>query len=149
MLCHLIALTPVQAFFFPMSRALVVMSYLMSGTAYPFLNFLRTLFLHDLLSDYVVVNISPNNSSSLAFLNVYASLIRPFSTNSTIYSFSSSIFPPLEIFSFWETSTGITPSGTQKVLLTPMGRKYLIGSSPLASFLSITSPSKFSSSLLP
>ena len=39
---------------------------------------------------------------------------------------------------FWETSITITPSGTQKVVPTPLGRKYLIGSSLLTSFLSIT-----------
>ena len=46
-------------------------------------------------------------------------------------------FPP-EISSFWGTSIAITPSGTQKVLPTPAGRKYLTGSSPLTSSPSIT-----------
>ena len=44
-------------------------------------------------------------------------------------------FPPPEISSFWGTSTAITPSGTQEVLLTPAGRKYSTGSSPLTSSL--------------
>ena len=39
-------------------------------------------------------------------------------------------FPPPEISSFWGTSTAIAPSGTQEVLLNPVGRKYLTGSSP-------------------
>ena len=41
--------------------------------------------------------------------------------------------PPPEIYSFWGTSIAITPSRTQKVLLTLAGRKYLIGSSLLTS----------------
>ena len=64
-----------------------------------------------------MVNISPNNSSSLSFLNVYAPPIR-----------SS------EIFSFWGTSIALSLFRTQKVLLTTLGRKYLIGSSFLISF---------------
>ena len=47
-------------------------------------------------------------------------------------------FPPPEISSFWGTSIAITPSGTQEVLPTPAGRKYLIGSSLLISSPSIT-----------
>ena len=42
-------------------------------------------------------------------------------------------FPPAEISSFWATSIAITPSGTQKILPTLVGRKHLIGSSPLTS----------------
>ena len=47
-------------------------------------------------------------------------------------------FPPPEISSFWGTSIAITPSGTQEVLLTPVGRKYFTGSSPLTSSPSMT-----------
>ena len=47
-------------------------------------------------------------------------------------------FPPPEIFSFWGTSIAITPSGTQKVLPTPVGRKNSIGSSLLTSSPSMT-----------
>ena len=42
-------------------------------------------------------------------------------------------FPPPEISSFWKTSIGITPSGTQEVLSTPVERKYSTGSSLLTS----------------
>ena len=42
-------------------------------------------------------------------------------------------FPPPEISPFWGTSIAITPSGTQEVLPTPVGRKYLTGSSLLTS----------------
>ena len=43
-------------------------------------------------------------------------------------------FPPPEISSFWGTSTALTPSGTQEVLPTPMGKKYSTGSSFVTSF---------------
>ena len=42
-------------------------------------------------------------------------------------------FLPPEISSFWGTSIAISPSGTQKVLPTPAGRKYSTGSSLLTS----------------
>ena len=47
-------------------------------------------------------------------------------------------FPPPEISSFWGTSIATTPYGTQKILLNPMGRKYLIESSPLTFSRSMT-----------
>ena len=47
-------------------------------------------------------------------------------------------FTPPEISLFRETSIAITPSKTQKVVPTPVGRKYSIASSLLTSFLSIT-----------
>ena len=42
-------------------------------------------------------------------------------------------FSPPEISSFWGTLIAITLSGTREVLPTPVGRKYLTGSSPLTS----------------
>ena len=47
-------------------------------------------------------------------------------------------FPPPEIYSFWGTSIAIIPSGTQKVLPTPAGRKYSTGSFLLTSSPSMT-----------
>ena len=47
-------------------------------------------------------------------------------------------FPPPEISLFWGTSIAIIPSGTQEVLPTPAGRKYLTGSSLLTSSPSMT-----------
>ena len=47
-------------------------------------------------------------------------------------------FPPPEISSFRGTSIAITPSGTQEVLPTHVGRKYLTKSFLLISFLLIT-----------
>ena len=52
--------------------------------------------------------------------------------------FLPQFFPPPEISSFWRTSIAITPSGTQKVLPTPVGRKYLTGLSPPTSSSSMT-----------
>ena len=49
-------------------------------------------------------------------------------------------FPPPEIFSFWGTSTAITPSETPKVLPTPAGKKYSTGSSPVTSSLLLHDP---------
>ena len=54
----------------------------------------------DPYSDYVGINISLNNSSSLSFLNLYAFPIRSSPTDSRINFFSSSILPPPEISSF-------------------------------------------------
>ena len=48
---------------------------------------------HDPYSDYVGINISLNNSSSLSFLNVYAPSIRSSPTDGRTDSFSPSIFP--------------------------------------------------------
>ena len=47
-------------------------------------------------------------------------------------------FPLPEISSFWGTSIAITRFGTQEVLPTPTGRKYLTGSSPQTSSPSMT-----------
>ena len=46
--------------------------------------------------------------------------------------------PPPEISLFWGTSIAITRSRNRKVLPTPGGRKYSIGSSPMTSSLSLT-----------
>ena len=88
----------------------------------------------DPYSDYVGVNISLNNSFSVSFLNVYAPLRRMAEPT----PFLPPIFPPPEISSFWGNLIAITPSGIQKVLPTPVGRKYAIGSFLLTSFPSIT-----------
>ena len=61
----------------------------------------------DPYSDYVGVNISLNNSSSVSFLNVYAPLFAPLQRMAEPIPF----LPP-QISSFWETSIAITPSET-------------------------------------
>ena len=92
----------------------------------------------DPYSDYVGVNISLNNSSSLSFLNVYAPLFAPPQRMAEPTPFLPPFFPPPEISSFWKTSIAITPSGTPEVLPTPAGRKYSTGSSLLTSSPSMT-----------
>ena len=92
----------------------------------------------DPYSDCVGINISLNNFSLLSFLNVYAPLFAPFQRIAEPIPFLPSFFPTPEISSFWGTSTAITSSGTQEVLLTPVGRKYSTGLSLLTSSLSMT-----------
>ena len=53
-------------------------------------------------------------------------------------SFLPPLSPPPEICLFWGTSIAITPSRTQKVLPAPVGKKHLIGSSPLTLIPSMT-----------
>ena len=88
----------------------------------------------DLNSDYVGVNILVNNSILLSFFNVYVPFIRSL-TDSRTDSFS----PILTSFRnlFWGTLIAITFSGTEKVLPTPVGKKYSIGSFLLCSSLSM------------
>ena len=84
------------------------------------------------------VNISLNNSCTVSFLNVYAPLFAPPQRMAEPIPFLPPFFPHPKISSFWGTSIAITPSGTQEVLPTPAGRKYLTGSSLLTSFPSMT-----------
>ena len=100
--------------------------------------FTSSLSLLDPYSDYVGVNISLNNSSSLSFLSVYTPLFAPPQRMAELTPSLPQFFPPPEISLFWGTSIAITPFGTQKVLPTPTGRKYLTGSSLLTSSPSMT-----------
>ena len=99
---------------------------------------ISTLSSLDPYSDYVEVNISLNNCSSLSFLNVYAPLFAPLRRMAEPTPFLPPFVPPPEIFSFRGTSIAITPSGTQELLPNPAGRKYSTGSSPLTSSPSMT-----------
>ena len=81
----------------------------------------------DPYSDYVGVNISLNKSSLVSFLNVYAPLFAPPQRMAEPIPSLPQFFPPPEISSFWGTSSAITRFGTQEVLPTPVGRKYLTG----------------------
>ena len=92
----------------------------------------------DPYSDYVGINISLNNSSSQSFLNVYAPLFAPPQRMAEPIPFLPPFFPHPEISSFWGTSIAITRFGTQEVLPTPAGRKYLTGPSLLTSSHSMT-----------
>ena len=89
------------------------------------------LSLLDPYSDYVGVNISLNNSSLLSFHNVYAPPIHS-STDGRTDSFFCFILPSKNLF-ILEHFNCHHPSGTQKVLSTAVGRKYLVGSCPLTS----------------
>ena len=87
--------------------------------------------------DYVGVNISLNNSSSLSlFLMFILPLFSLLWRMAEPIFFLTPFFSP-EIFSFWGSSIAITLSGTQKVLLTLIVRKYWIVSSLLTSPLMI------------
>ena len=97
-----------------------------------------SLSLLDLYSDYVGVNISLNNSSSVSFLNVYAPLFAPPQRMAEPIPSLPQFFPPPEISSFWGTLIAITPSGTQEVLSTFAGKRYSTGSSLLTSSSLIT-----------
>ena len=77
----------------------------------------------DPYSDYVGINISLSNSSSVSFLNVYAPLFACPQRMAKLTPFLFLFFPPPEISSFWGTSIAITPSGTQEVLPTPAGEE--------------------------
>ena len=77
---------------------------------------------------YVWVNTLLNNSSSLFFRNVYATPVCS-RRIAELTAFLPPFFPPPENSSFWEISIAINPVGTQKLLLTHAGRKYLIRSS--------------------
>ena len=99
LLCVLIAPTPGLAFSFLMQRTPAAALSFLSGRAYPFSE-LSTLSLSSLdpYSDYVGINISLNNSSSVSFLSVYAPPIRSFPTDGTTDSFSPSILPSRNLF---------------------------------------------------
>ena len=88
-------------------------------------------------TDYVGVNISLNNSSSLSFLNVYTPLFALFQRMAGLTPFLPPFFSPPENSSFCGTLAAITPSGTQEVLPTP-AEKYSTGSSLLTSTHSMT-----------
>ena len=88
--------------------------------------------------DYLGVNISLKNSSSLSFLNVYAPPpFAPLRRMAKPTPFLPPFFPP-EISSFWGTSIATTLFGTQEVLSTLAGRKYSNWSSSLTSSASMT-----------
>ena len=87
----------------------------------------------DPYSDYVGVNISLNNFSSLSFLNVRVPLFALSRRMAEPIPFLTQFFPPPEISLFWRTLIAITPSGTQEVLSTPAVSKYSTRSSLLTS----------------
>ena len=92
----------------------------------------------DPYSNYVGFNISLNDSSLLSFLNVYAPPIYSFPRDSRMDSFSPSYLFIVRNLFILGTVTTIIASGTQEVLLTPVGKKYSIGSSLLTFTMVLT-----------
>ena len=125
-----------------------VISFVRQSLSYSEL-FTSYLSLLDSYSSYVPVNISLNNSYSLAFLRSVLSLLALLRQMAEPTLFFPPFFPPPEISSFWGTSSAITPSGNQEVLSTPVGRKYSTGLSLLTSFplMSLTHPPFYIASL--
>ena len=98
--------------------------------------------------DYVEINISLNNSSSLSFLNVYSPPICCFSTDSKTDSFCPSILSPFRNLFILVDFNCHYPLWGSKDTFDSMGRKHSIGSFPLTSFVSMTLTYLYSSSLL-
>ena len=98
LLCVLIAPTPGLAFSLVMSHTLAAASSFLSFYLSLKLSTSSLSSLHP-YSDYVGVNISLNNSSSLLFLNVYAPLIRSSPTDGrTDSSYSSILYSSRNLF---------------------------------------------------
>ena len=87
--------------------------------------------------NYVGVNTSLNNSSSVPFFNVYVTLFALLRLIAEPTPFLPPFFSLPEISSFWGTSITITPFGTPQVLPISVVRKYSIGSFSLT-FSSMT-----------
>ena len=104
----------------------VVVSLFLFGRAYS-LNFLPLFSSLNPYSDYVgsTFHQTLSRSVSLTFMLPLFALLRWIAEPTP----SPLLFFPSEIFSICGISIPITPSGTQKVLLTPMGRDYSIASS--------------------
>ena len=94
-----------------------VIIFVRQGLSFPELS---TFFLSSLepYSDYLGVNISLNNSSSLSFLNFYSPPIRSSPIDNRTDSFLLSILSS-EMSSFWGILIAIITYATRKVLSTP------------------------------
>ena len=130
----LIALTLGLAFSLVMPHTLAAASSFSSGRAYLFLNFLPPLFLCSIPTLIMQGSTSLLTNLPRSFLNVYTPyLLLPDEwQNRLLFS------PPPEISLFGGTSIAFTPSGTQEVFPTLMGRKYATRSSLLTSSPSMT-----------
>ena len=115
---NLIALTPNLVFFLLATRTPTVASSFSSDGANSSANFLPLLSLGDLYSDYVQVNISLNNPSSLSFFNVYDPPIRSSLTDSRTDSLSSVLHSSRNLFILGNFNCHY-PSGIQKDFCPP------------------------------
>ena len=116
LLCNPMASTPDLVFFLLMSQTLVAASSFSSSRAYSSLSLL------DPYSDYVEVNISLYDFSSLSFLNVYAPPIRSSTRDSrTNFFFFSLFFPPMWKRKRWIFRASASASASsEKVPLPPL-----------------------------
>ena len=129
LLCNLIAPTSGLAFFLPIRRTVAALSF-SSGRAYPSLNFLPRLSLR--LTPTLITLKSTSFLTTLHclhFLMFMLLLIAHLRWIAEPTPLLHPFFPLPETSSFWVTSTAISLSGTQKVLLTSVVRKYSIESS--------------------
>ena len=135
LLCVLIAPNPSLAFSLLMPRTLeAAWSSFLSGRAYLFLNFLPPLYLRLIptLNMWGSTSFLTTPPRSL-FLMCMPPLFAPPQRMAECTPFLPPFCPPPEISLFLGTSIAITPSGTQEVLPTPVGRKYSAGSFLLTS----------------
>ena len=126
LLCDLIAPTSGLAFSFVITRMLVAATSFLSDRAYFSLNFLPPLSLclipTLIMKESTSLLTTPPRSPFLIFMLPLFTLLRQMAEQ-------TSFLPPPKISLFWGTSIAISPSGTQKIPPTLMGRKYSIGSS--------------------
>ena len=130
----LIAPTPGLAFSLVMPRTPAAASLLSSGRVYLSLNFLPLLFLRLnptllMYGSTSFLTTPPRCHFLMCMLPLLAFLLRKAEPTPFLRPF----FPFAEISSFWGTSIAINSSGTQELLSTPLGRKYVTESSLLTS----------------
>ena len=116
------------------------------GRANPSLNFLPPLFLHLILTLIIQGSTSHQKTSSHSFSLMFMLLL--FAPPRRIAELPLYSFLLQKSLHSEGTSTVIASSGTQKVLLATVRRKYSIRSSPLTYFFSITLTRQCSLSLL-
>ena len=137
LLCDLVVPAPGLALSLLMSRTLAAMSSCLSGRACPSRSILPPLFLCWTPALIVWGSAShwmaPLCSHSLMFVFPLFALLRWMEPTPLLPLF----FLPPDVSSFWGSSIAIAPSGTWRVLLTPVGR-FLVESSLLTSFPLVT-----------
>ena len=137
--CVLIAPTPGLAFSLLMPHMPVaVVSSFSSDRAYHFLNFLPPLFLCSIPTLIMQGSTSLLTNPPRCHFLMCMPPIRSSPTDGRTDSFSPSILPSSRNLFILGNFIAITGFGTQKVLPTPVGRKYSTGSSPQTSSPSMT-----------
>ena len=126
LLCALIAPTPGLAFSPLILLTLAAASSFSSGLSFSELS-TASLSSLDPYSDYVGINISLNNSSSLSFLNVCAPPFAPPQRMAEPTSFFPRFFPPPVISSFWGIQLPSPSLGLKRYLPPPWGGSIRLG----------------------